>query len=207
MTGTRSRRSTKTKPEKSLLRPLKKKAGRNFRGKITVRHRGGGHKRKYRIIDFQAGQARRAGPGGDHRVRSEPFGAHRAAGLCRRRKALHPGARGLKVATGDVGPDAEIRPGNALPLDRIPLGTTVHNIELKAGQGGQLARAAGTSAQVLAKEGDYVTLRCPRARCAWCGASAWPPSARWATRSMATSSWARPVVPLVGASPTPVARP
>ncbi len=153
---------TRTEPEKSLLRPLKKKAGRNFRGKITVRHRGGGHKRRYRVIDFKRDKFDVPG-----RVSTIEYDPNRSARIAlityadgEKRYIVAP--LGLKV--GDVvmsGPDAELQEGNALPLTNIPVGTTVHNIELHIGKGGQMARAAGTSAQVLAKEGRYATLRLP----------------------------------------------
>ncbi|HOR00946.1 MAG TPA: 50S ribosomal protein L2 [Anaerolineae bacterium] len=149
-------------PERSLLVDLKKRAGRNVRGKVTVRHRGGGHKRQYRIIDF-----RRDKVGVPARVESIQYDPNRSA-----RIALLVYADGEKryivapvdLKVGDTlvsGPDAEVRPGNAMPLANIPLGTTVHNVELQLGRGAQLARAAGCSAQVLAKEGDYATLRLP----------------------------------------------
>jgi large subunit ribosomal protein L2 len=153
---------TRTEPERSLLEPLKKSAGRNSRGKITVRHRGGGHKRMYRVIDF-----RRDKIGVPGRVESIEYDPNRTARIAliayadgEKRYILAP--QDLKV--GDTvmsGPDAEIRPGNALPLANIPLGTMVHNVELYPGRGGQLARSAGTAAQLLAKEGDYAQLRLP----------------------------------------------
>ncbi|HID88364.1 MAG TPA: 50S ribosomal protein L2 [Anaerolineae bacterium] len=162
MTGYTFEEITKTEPEKSLLRPLKKKAGRNVQGRITVRHRGGGHKRMYRLIDFK-----RDKHGIPARVASIEYDPNRSARIAllvyadgEKRYIIAP--LGLRV--GDTvmsGPDAEIHVGNALPLERIPLGTQVHNVELYPGRGGQLVRAAGTSAQVLAKEGDYVTLRLP----------------------------------------------
>jgi len=162
MTGHSFEEVTATTPEKSLLGAVKKRAGRNFRSKITVRHRGGGHKRKYRMIDF-----RRDKHGVPARVATIEYDPNRSANI-----ALLVYADGEKryiIAPVDLkvddqvmsGPAAEIRPGNALPLERIPLGTTVHNIELSAGRGGQMARSAGTSAQLLAKEGDYATLRLP----------------------------------------------
>jgi len=153
---------TRSKPERSLLRPLSKRGGRNFRGKITVRHRGGGHKRRYRLIDFKRDKL-----GVPARVVSIEYDPNRTARIAllvyadgEKRYIVAP--LGLRV--GDQvksGPDAEVRVGNALPLNKVPLGTLVHNIELKPGRGGQMVRAAGTSAQVLAKEGDYVTLRLP----------------------------------------------
>ena len=153
---------TRTRPEKSLLRPMKKKAGRNFRGKITVRHRGGGHKRRYRVIDFKRDKF-----GVPGRITTIEYDPNRSARIAlvtyvdgEKRYIIAP--LGLKV--GDMvmsGPGAEIREGNALPLASIPVGSTVHNIELHIGKGGQLVRAAGTSAQLLAKEGRYATIRLP----------------------------------------------
>jgi large subunit ribosomal protein L2 len=153
---------TRTRPEKSLLRPLKKSAGRNFRGKITVRHRGGGHKRRYRVIDFKRDKFDVPG-----RVTSVEYDPNRSA-----RIALVTYADGDKryiiapvgLMVGDVvmsGPNSDIRVGNALPISNIPVGTTIHNIELHIGKGGQLARAAGTSAQLLAKEGRFAHIRLP----------------------------------------------
>lgn len=153
---------TRTTPEKSLLRPLKKQAGRNFRGKITVRHRGGGHKRRYRVIDFKRDKF-----GVPGRVDSIEYDPNRSARIAlvvyvdgEKRYIIAP--LGLKV--GDMvmaGPDAEVRLGNALPINNIPVGTVIHNIELHMGKGGQMARAAGTSAQLLAKEGRYAQVRLP----------------------------------------------
>jgi large subunit ribosomal protein L2 len=153
---------TQTRPEKSLLRPLKKQAGRNFRGKITVRHRGGGHKRRYRVIDFK--RDKYGVPGRVDTIEYDPNRSARIALVVyadgEKRYIIAP--LGLKV--GDVvmsGPEAEIRVGNALPITNIPVGTTIHNIELYIGRGGQLARAAGTSAQLMAKEGRYAHIRLP----------------------------------------------
>ncbi len=153
---------TKTEPEKSLLVPLKKTGARNFMGRITVRHRGGGHKRLYRIIDFK-----RDKDGIPAKVAAIEYDPNRSANIAllhyldgEKRYILAP--NDLKV--GDMvvsGRGVEIRVGNALPLKDIPLGTYVHNIELKPGAGGQLARSAGTYAQVMAKEGRYVHLRLP----------------------------------------------
>lgn len=153
---------TRTSPEKSLLQPLKKSAGRNFRGKITVRHRGGGHKRRYRVIDFKRDKFGIPG-----RVAAIEYDPNRSARIAlvvyadgEKRYIIAP--LGLKV--GDTvmsGPDAEARVGSALPLMNIPVGTTIHNIELYRGRGGQLVRAAGTSAQLLAKEGKYAHVRLP----------------------------------------------
>ena len=153
---------TRSKPERSLLRPLRKRAGRNFRGKITVRHRGGGHKRRYRQIDFK-----RDKHGIPARVASIEYDPNRSARIAllvyadgEKRYIIAP--LGLRVDDQVMsGSDAEIRVGNAMPLDSMPLGTLVHNVELKLGRGGQMVRAAGTSAQLLAKEEGYATLRLP----------------------------------------------
>jgi large subunit ribosomal protein L2 len=153
---------TRTKPEKSLLAPLKQKAGRNNQGRITVRHRGGGHKQRYRIIDFKRNKF-----GVPAKVSSIEYDPNRTARIAlltyadgEKRYILAP--VGLKVGDRVMsGPEAEIRVGNALPILRIPLGTQVHNIELQPGKGAQLVRAAGTSAQVVAKEGSYAQIRMP----------------------------------------------
>ena len=151
---------TTDKPEKSLLQPLNKKAGRNSQGRITVRHQGGGHKRLYRVIDFK-----RDKDGIPGRVATIEYDPNRSANIAlihyhdgEKRYIFAP--KGLKVGMDIMsGPDADIKVGNALPLENIPVGTTIHNIELKPGKGGQLVRAAGTSAQVLGKEGKYVLVR------------------------------------------------
>ncbi|BBW98163.1 50S ribosomal protein L2 [Geobacillus subterraneus] len=151
---------TTDQPEKSLLAPLKKKAGRNNQGKITVRHQGGGHKRQYRIIDFK-----RDKDGIPGRVATIEYDPNRSANIAlinyadgEKRYIIAP--KNLKVGMEIMsGPDVDIKVGNALPLENIPVGTLVHNIELKPGRGGQLVRAAGTSAQVLGKEGKYVIVR------------------------------------------------
>lgn len=154
---------TRAKPEKSLVVGLRKHGGRNVRGKITVRHRGGGHKRNYRLIDFKRDKLGIPG-----RVASVEYDPNRSARIAlvlyadgEKRYIIAP--LGLNVNdTVMSGKDAPIRPGNALPLEQIPLGTMVHNVELQPGRGGQLVRAAGTSAQVLAKDHPiYVTLRLP----------------------------------------------
>lgn len=153
---------TKKKPEKSLLLPLKKKAGRSNQGKITVRHRGGGAKRRLRIIDF-----RRDKFGIPGKVASIEYDPNRSANIAlinyvdgEKRYILAP--IGLKVGdTVSSGEGAEVKPGNALPLRLIPLGTAVHNIELNRGKGGQMVRSAGTSAQVMAKEARYTLVRLP----------------------------------------------
>ncbi|NJM05148.1 50S ribosomal protein L2 [Candidatus Gracilibacteria bacterium] len=153
---------TKKNPERSLLEPLRKKGGRNNQGRITVRHRGGGHKRHYRIIDFKRNKLGMPG-----RVAAIEYDPNRSARIAlvnysdgEKRYILAP--VGLQV--GDTvmsGPDADIRVGNALPLHAIPLGSQVHNIELQIGRGGVMVRSAGASAQLMAKEGDYATLRMP----------------------------------------------
>jgi large subunit ribosomal protein L2 len=153
---------TKTEPEKSLLAPLRKKAGRNFRGKITVRHRGGGHKRRYRLIDFKRDKF-----GVPARVTSIEYDPNRSARIAlltyadgEKRYIIAP--LGLMVDSVLMsGSEAEIRVGNALPLANIPVGTVIHNIELQQGRGGQLVRSAGTSAQLMAKEGKYAHVRLP----------------------------------------------
>ena len=153
---------TKTKPEKSLTVSLKKHAGRNNQGKITVRHRGGGAKRAYRIIDFKRNKL-----GVPARVAAIEYDPNRTARIAllhyvdgEKRYIIAP--LGLKVGDRiEAGPDADIRVGNALPLKNIPTGTTIHNIELEHGRGGQLARGAGVGAQLMAKEGDYALLRLP----------------------------------------------
>lgn len=153
---------TRTTPEKSLLRPLQSRAGRNNEGRVTVRHRGGGHKRMYRVIDFK-----RDKHGIPARVDSVEYDPNRSARIAllvyadgERRYIVAP--LGLKVGAQIMsGPEAEVRLGNALPLRNIPLGTMVHNIELQPGRGGQMVRSAGTAAQLMAKEGDYAQVRLP----------------------------------------------
>jgi large subunit ribosomal protein L2 len=163
MTGQTFEEITRTEPEKSLLRPLKKKAGRNAYGRITVRHRGGGHRRMYRLIDF-----RRDKYGVPARVASIEYDPNRSARIAlliyadgEKRYILAP--LGLKVGDEVVSAQEgiEVSVGNAMPLERIPLGTMIHNVELYPGRGGQMVRAAGAAAQIAAKEGDYVTLRLP----------------------------------------------
>ncbi len=151
---------TRSYPEKSLTKPLKKSGGRDNHGHISMRRRGGGHKRKYRIIDFKRNKF-----GVLATVREIEYDPNRSARIAlveyadgEKRYILHP--KGLAVGDTVIsGPGSDIRLGNALPLKEIPLGTAVHNVELKIGKGGQMARSAGTSAQVVAKEGEYVTLR------------------------------------------------
>ncbi|BAL82398.1 putative 50S ribosomal protein L2 [Selenomonas ruminantium subsp. lactilytica TAM6421] len=153
---------TASKPEKSLTERLVKKGGRNQQGKLTVRHQGGGHKRLYRVIDFKRNK-----DGIPARVATIEYDPNRSARIAllnyvdgEKRYILAP--NGLKVGDKVVsGPDSDIKVGNALPLKNIPVGTTIHNVELKIGKGAQLVRSAGTSAQLMAKEGDYALLRMP----------------------------------------------
>ena len=153
---------TKHEPEKSLLKPLKKHAGRNAYGRITVRHHGGGAKRKYRIIDFKRNKdnipGKIAGIEYDPNRSSNIALVHYADG--EKRYIIAP----LKLKVGDVifsGPESDITVGNCLPLKNIPVGTTIHCVELKTGKGAQMVRSAGASAQLMAKEGNYATLRLP----------------------------------------------
>ena len=149
-------------PEKSLLVSLSKNAGRNAQGKITVRHRGGGAKRKYRVIDFKRNKDGVVGT-----VATIEYDPNRTAYIAlvvyadgEKRYIIAPA--GLKVGDKvESGADADIKPGNALPLKNIPVGTVVHNVELQVGKGAQLVRSAGSSAQLMAKEGNYATLRLP----------------------------------------------
>lgn len=160
MTGSDFAEITSTSPEKSLLEPLPRKAGRNNQGKLTVRHRGGGHKRQYRVIDFKRNK-----DGIPAKVATIEYDPNRSANIAllhyldgEKRYIIAP--KGLTVGTQVFnGPEADIKVGNALPLANIPVGTVIHNIELKPGKGGQLVRSAGASAQVLGKEGKYVLVR------------------------------------------------
>jgi large subunit ribosomal protein L2 len=153
---------TRTTPEKSLVEPLNKAAGRDNHGHISMRRRGGGHKRKYRLVDFKRNKH-----GVGAVVREIEYDPNRSARIAlvqyedgEKRYILQP--KGLKVGDRVVsGPGADVRTGNAMPLREVPLGTAVHNVELKIGKGGEMCRSAGMSAQVVAKEGDYVTLRMP----------------------------------------------
>ncbi len=153
---------TRKGPEPGLVEPLRKKAGRNNQGKVTTRHRGGGHKRLYRVIDFK--RKKHAIPAKVAAIEYDPNRTCRIALLHyvdgEKRYILAP--VGLKVGDKVMsGPEAEIRPGNALPLASIPLGTQIHNIELEEGRGGVMVRSAGGSAQLMAKEGDYAVVRLP----------------------------------------------
>jgi len=162
MSGSTFDEITKVEPEKSLLLPLKKKAGRNVQGKITVRHRGGGAKRRLRIIDFKRDKF-----GVPGKVAAIEYDPNRSANIALihyvdgdKRYILAPS----ELSVGDIiksGDDAEIKPGNALPLRSIPSGTLIHNIELQKGRGGQLVRGAGVAAQLMVKEGEYALVRLP----------------------------------------------
>lgn len=162
MTGATFSEITRTSPEKSLVLPLKKQAGRNSQGRITVRHRGGGAKRRLRIVDFKRDKI-----GVPGRIATIEYDPNRSARIALvhyadgdKRYILAP----IGVNVGDTvktGEDAEIKPGNALPMNRIPTGTLIHNIEMQPGRGGQIVRSAGMSAQIIAQEGDYSLLRLP----------------------------------------------
>ena len=153
---------TADRPYKPLTERLQKHAGRNNQGKITVRHRGGGHKRLYRIIDWKRNKV-----GVPARVETIEYDPNRSARIAllsyrdgERRYILAP----VGVRVGDMlqsGPEADVRPGNAMPLRNMPVGTVIHNVELYPGRGGQFVRSAGTAAQLMAKEGDYATIRMP----------------------------------------------
>jgi len=162
MTGHSFEEITKKKPERSLTEPLKKKGGRNNLGRVTVRHRGGGHKRRYRIIDFKRNKFDSTAE-----VLAIEYDPNRSARIAlvqyedgEKRYIIAP----IGLSVGDTignGENARLRPGNAMNIKDIPLGTTIHNIELQPGKGGQLARAAGVSAQLVAKEGNYAQVRLP----------------------------------------------
>ncbi len=162
MTGSDHAEITKNTPEKSLVTSLKKNSGRNNQGKITVRHRGGGEKRKYRLVDFK--RNKEGVPAKVIGIEYDPNRTANIALICyadgEKSYILAPEGLtdGMKVMNG---PDAEVRVGNCLPLASIPVGTQVHNVELHPGKGGQLVRSAGNSAQLMAKEGKYATLRLP----------------------------------------------
>jgi large subunit ribosomal protein L2 len=153
---------TTSSPEKSLLKPIRRTGGRNANGRITCRHRGGGHKRFYRIIDFKRDKT-----GVPAKVASIEYDPNRSARIAllnyvdgEKRYILAP----ANLSVGDTvlaGPDADIKPGNALPLSSIPLGTHIHNIELRLGKGGQIVRSAGTFAQLMAKEDKYALVKLP----------------------------------------------
>ena len=153
---------TKSTPEKSLVVSLKKNSGRNNQGKITVRHRGGGSRRKYRIIDFK--RRKDDIPATVVAIEYDPNRTANIALICYAdgEKAYILAPEGLKVGAKVMnGANAEVRPGNCMPLSEIPVGTMVHNVELHPGKGGQMVRSAGNGAQLMAKEGKYATLRLP----------------------------------------------
>ncbi|MBR3275336.1 MAG: 50S ribosomal protein L2 [Eubacterium sp.] len=162
MSGSDFSEITKTKPEKSLIYSLKKNAGRNNQGKITVRHKGGGNRRQYRMIDF-----RRFKDGIPATVKAIEYDPNRTANIALicyadGEKAYILAPEGLKVGMSVMnGENAEIRVGNCLPLEKIPVGTMIHNVELHPGKGAQMVRSAGNGAQLMAKEGNYATLRLP----------------------------------------------
>jgi len=162
MSGSTFEEITKSKPEKSLVKPLKKRGGRNNQGRMTVRHRGGGAKRRLRVIDFKRGKI--GVPGKVTAIEYDPNRSANIALICyadgEKSYILAP----LGLSVGDAvksGSDAEIKPWNTLPLSSIPSGTLVHNIEMEKGRGGQMVRSAGAAAQLMAKEGEYVLLRLP----------------------------------------------
>ncbi len=162
MTGSTFEEITKSTPERSLTKPLRKRGGRNMHGRITVRHRGGGHRRRIRIVDFK--RDKHDIPA---RVAAIEYDPNRSARLAllyyadgEKRYIIAP----LDLRVGDTivsGSQVDVQPGNSLPISNIPVGTMVHNIELKVGRGGQLVRAAGGAAQLLAKEGNYAQIRLP----------------------------------------------
>ena len=162
MTGADFSELTTTSPEKSLLRPLRKTGGRNSKGRVTIRHRGGGHKRRYRLIDFKRDKF-----GVPAKVTSIEYDPNRTARITllqyadgEKRYILAP----LGIRVGDIltsGPDAEIKPGNALPLTNIPLGIPIHNLELIPGKGAQMVRSAGGSAIMMAREGNFARIKLP----------------------------------------------
>ena len=162
MTGYTFEEITKSTPERALISPLRRSGGRNFYGRVTVRHRGGGHRRNARLVDYK-----REKFGIPARVAAIEYDPNRTARLAllfykdgEKRYIIAP----LNLRVDDMvvsGPEAEVRPGNCLPISNIPVGTLVHNVEIKQGRGGQLVRAAGAAAQLLAKEGDYAQIRMP----------------------------------------------
>ena len=198
----------KAKPERSLVETLKKNAGRNSYGRITVRHRGGGNKRKYRVIDFK--RQKLDMPATVERLEYDP---NRSAYIALIRYEdntlsyiLAP--NGLKA--GDVvvsSAAADIKPGNCLPIANIPVGTVIHNVELQPGYGAQLVRSAGAAAQLMAKEGELAQIVCPPARSATSAPTAPPASVRWATWIMRTSTSARLAVPVIWVSVLPSVAP
>lgn len=187
-------------PHAPLVESQSRSGGRNHHGRITVRHVGGGHKQHYRLIDFKRNKL--GIPARVERIEYDPNRTAHIALLCyvdgERRYIIAP--KGLKAGDQVIaGSDAPIKAGNTLPLRNIPVGTTIHCIELKPGKGAQIARAAGAAVQLVAREGIYATCACARVKCARFRLSAARPSAKSATTSTAWKSWARPV-PSAGAA-------
>ena len=196
---------TTSTPEKSLLAPKSKTGGRNNHGRKTSRHRGGGHKQQYRIIDFK-----RSKDGVPATVATIEYDPNRTCNIALLH--YHDGEKRYILAPRDLevgdklmsGQGAEIRPGNALPLRYIPVGTTLHNVELKAGAGAKMGRSAGTSIQLVARKAISPPCVCPAPRCVVCRSTAAPRSARLATPSTSSSRSARPAVTVGRASsPSP----
>ena len=187
---------TRSEPEKSLVRPLSKTGGRNNKGRVTSRHRGGGHKRAYRVIDFR----RHDKDGINAKVAHIEYDPNRTARIAllhyldgEKRYILAP----AKLRQGDVlesGPSADIKPGNNLPLRNIPVGTVVHAIELRPGGGAKIARSAGASVQLVAREGKYAQLRMPSGEIRNVDARCRATIGGWATPNKLTSTGARPAV-------------
>ncbi|MEZ5248921.1 MAG: 50S ribosomal protein L2 [Ilumatobacteraceae bacterium] len=197
---------TKSTPEKTLLAPISKSGGRNVYGRKTARHRGGGHKRQYRLVDFK-----RVKDGVTAKVAAIEYDPNRTCRIALLHyadgeKAYILAPKGLEVgAHVSSGQGADIKPGNALPLRFIPVGTTVHNVELRPGQGGKIARSAGMAVQLVAKEGEFATLRMPSTEMRRVMIDCPPRSARWATASTSSSRSARPAATAGRASaPRPV---
>ena len=181
-------------PYAPLLEPQFQKAGRNNNGHITTRHKGGGHKHHYRVVDFRRNKD--GIPAKVERVEYDPNRTAHIALLCyadgERRYIIAP--RGLEVGASLMsGAEAPIRAGNALPIRNIPVGSTIHCIELQPGKGAQIARSAGTSATLLAREGTYAQVRMRSVRFARSTSNAAPPLAKWPTKNTACVNWARPV--------------
>jgi ribosomal protein L2 len=189
------------KPEKALMVKLDKNAGRNNSGSITVRHQGGGHKKQYRIVDFKRNKI--AIPGKVAAIEYDPNRSSRLALVHyldgEKRYILAP--VGLKVGDSvESGPEADIKPGNALPISRIPVGTTVHNIELKPGRGGRWSAPPAPPPSCWPRRAITPRSACPRARSGWCSWRAPPPSASWGTWTTRTKTSARPARAAGGAS-------
>ena len=197
----------KARPEPSLTEPLKKSSGRNSYGRITVRHRGGGNKRKYRIIDFKRDKM------GSATVLRLEYDPNRSANIAliayedgEKRYILAP--VGLKAGDKIISSaSADIKPGNCLPIANIPVGTVIHNIEMHPGKGAQLVRSAGTAAQLMAKENGDAQIRMPPAKCALSARTAWPSSARSATSITRTFTSVRPAASATWAFVRPFAVP